>query len=73
MELEVELGIATPMAEGDRGTWDTYYIRIPFDTPDDQIEAVAIEAYNKKLVEHGDSPEISHMWLYHYGPADEDN
>lgn len=35
--IEMYIGIG-----GDNGTWDTEYVPIPIDTPDDAIDSIAI-------------------------------
>lgn len=41
---EVEYFRCWPGNSGDSGTWDTDYIEIPEDTPDDQLDAAVIAA-----------------------------
>ena len=68
--IMVELGVAVPLGGGDHGTWNTAFVEIPGDTPEDQIEAVAMETYERQLQCH--PSEIAHMWLYHWSYPDED-
>ena len=67
--INVELAIATG---GDHGVWGTNFISIPLDTPENDIEIVAIKAYKALLVLQGLTPEIQHMWLYHWEIFEED-
>ena len=66
--LQVELGVAFG---GDNGSWTTDFVDIPRNTPEKDIEEVAIDQYR---TEHP-GEEIAHLWLYHYSydVEEEDN
>jgi|TARA_R110000822_G_scaffold134760_1_gene272451 hypothetical protein len=45
--IEVYIGIGS-----DFGTWSTEYVEIPRDTPEDQIESVAIDQAKSEIAEY---------------------
>lgn len=76
MKYDVELAIATPFGSGDSGTWLTDYVsvEIPDDIPTthEAIEAIIFEAAKDQYIAEHKDEEIANIWLYHYGPTDED-
>ena len=64
----IEVARAWRGSGGDSGKWDTQYYDIPIDTPEDQIEQVALDECRRAAREYHHesprSPEINHCWIY---------
>ena len=50
---------------GDSGSWDTRYVDIPADTPEDKVEDAALTAVATEIWDAGE--EYQHMWVYSLG------
>lgn len=63
----IEMAVARPSTEGDRGDWDTMYVDIPIDTPEDKIEEVALAVTQEEL----SNQDISQIWLFNIPEIEE--
>ena len=61
-----EMGVAVGLSQGDRGEWSTQFVQIPSDTPETEIEKVAIAMFWQEIDKQESPPDIIHVWLYHY-------
>lgn len=62
---EVEVARAWSGNQGDRGEWDTYFYDIPIDTPEDQIEAVALKVAAEEIAQNTTANDhLQHLWIY---------
>ncbi len=66
--------IARAWNEGDgEGTWDTETYEIPLDTPEEQVEQVALKIA-QDLIAGGSAREmLAHLWVYHIEGAEEED
>jgi len=62
--IEVYIGTGS-----DNGTWDTDYVEIPADTPDEKIEQVAIDTSKALLQEQG--TDYMFVGVYNIPPIEE--
>jgi len=65
----VEVYRLWPEGGGDRGSWDTAYVEIPRDTPEDQIALVAAERHHAELVLHRQA--VVSVGFYNLPPLEE--
>lgn len=60
----IEMGICMIGAGGDSGTWETTYIEIPVDTPDDALDQVATDVLIAECEAQGSCDNVAHVWVY---------